>query len=981
MTTPRAARLWRSLDELADTNEFRRFLDAEFPDDAHALVDPIRRREFLKLMGASLALAGAGACTRAPAEQIVPYVRAPEEFVPGHPLFFATAMSLGGFATGVLVESHLGRPTKIEGNPDHPASLGATDAMTQASILTLYDPDRSKTVTHNGRISTWDAFVKPLDDAREEQRIKKGAGLRILTERVTSPTIADQITKLLADFPQARWHQYEPVTRDNIRDGARLAFGQLVHTRLLVEHADVIVSLDSDLLGSGPSALRDARHFSDRRRPRDGQTMNRLYVLESTPSITGTMADHRVRVPAHDVERAARGLARALAGQAAQSGVPSGAVDAFLDAAARDLLQHRGASLVVAGDAQPASVHALAHAINASLGNVGRTVEYSDPVEASPVDEMQSLADLVADMAQDKVDLLVIVGGNPVFNAPRDLAFGEQLSHVKLRIHLALYEDETSALCHWHVPEAHYLEAWGDTRAFDGTVSIVQPLIAPLYEGKSAYEILAALAGQHASGYDVVREYWQRQGSNGSFDERWQRALNDGFIAGTALPAKSVASAKPVQELLGQPLAGRPAGIELVFRPDPTIWDGRFANNAWLQELPKPMTKLTWDAAALVSPATAGRLGLVSGDVVDLRYGGATLRAPVWILPGQADDSIAMSFGYGRTQGGRVAAGVGVNAYALRTSNAPWFGGPVEIAKTGTTYELVSTQHHFSMEGRGLVRVGTVEQFARDPHFATAVDSEQGTPDSLYPGFQYRGHAWGLSIDLNACIGCGACMVACQAENNIPVVGKSEVARGRSMHWIRIDRYFEGNADEPAIHHEPVLCMHCENAPCELVCPVGATVHSDEGLNQMVYNRCVGTRYCSNNCPYKVRRFNFFQYADWDTPSLKGLRNPDVTVRSRGVMEKCTYCVQRINEAKIKAEREDRSVRDGEIVTACQGVCPAQAIVFGDLNDPKSRVAALRADSRTYGLLTDLGTRPRTSYMARLRNPNGALQNDPDHGS
>ena len=973
--------MWRSLEELSDGEDFRKFLDAEFPEAAQAWADPLSRRELLRLMGASIALAGFSACTRAPAEQIVPYVRAPEEFVPGRPLFFATAMTMSGFARAVIVESHMGRPTKIEGNPDHPTSLGATDIFGQASVLDLYNPDRSQVVTHAGRISSWVAFVAALNQAVEEQRVKKGAGLRILTDRITSPTLADQLHRLLKEFPAAKWHQFGALTRDNVLAGARFAFGQDVHVRHSLDRAAVIVSLEADFLGSGPSNLRDARHFADGRRP-SHTGMNRLYVIESTPSTTGAMADHRLRLRAGGIERAAFELARRVVSSETartREGIGSDSTERFLDVLGRDLLRHRGSSLVLAGDSQPPTVHALAHLMNAALGNDGRTVEYTDPVEAAPTDDVHALRDLTSDMERGVVDLLVLVGGNPVFTAPRDFAFAERLSRVKLRVHLSLYEDETSELCHWHVPEAHYLEAWGDVRAFDGTASIVQPLIAPLYSGKSAYELLEALRGKsEASGYDIVRDYWRRQLTAADFNERWQRALNDGFISGTALPPKHVSLKTSLEEL--RPQTTSSAGPELVFRPDPTIWDGRFANNAWLQELPKPLTKLTWDNAAILSPSSAGRRNLANGDVVELHYRGATLRAPVWILPGQADESVTLNVGYGRAHGGGVGSGIGVNAFALRTSDAPWGGDGLDIVKTGDRYDLVSTQHHFSMEGRGLVRTATIAEFLRDPGFAQQ-SHEAAASDSLYPGFAYRGHAWGLSVDLNACTGCSACVVACQAENNIPVVGKAEVGRGREMHWIRVDRYFEGDPGDPAMYHEPVMCMHCENAPCELVCPVGATVHSDEGLNQMVYNRCVGTRYCSNNCPYKVRRFNFFQYADWDTPSLKGLRNPNVTVRSRGVMEKCTYCVQRINAVKIQAEKEDRPVRDGEIVTACQAACPAQAIVFGDLNDPSSRAAKLRADPRNYGLLVDLNTRPRTTYLARLRNPNPELEHGSSHGA
>jgi len=973
LETSQSVRFWRSRDELDATEEFQQFLRAEFPAPADVSIDRISRREMLRLMAASIAFAGFTGCTRGPAETIVPYVRAPEDFVPGRPLFFATAMPLGGFSTGVLVESHLGRPTKVEGNPDHPASLGATDVFAQASILTFYDPDRSSTVLHRGQISSWGTAAQALNDAVIAQRDQQGAGLRILTGRITSPTLADQIRSVLTTFPRARWHQYEAVTHANLHAGMRLAFGADGQARHRVDRADVIVSLESDFLGTGPAHLSATRQFASRRAPDGDQAMNRLYVVESTPSITGSMADHRLRLASRDVARTALALARAVEGHSGEpgNGGPSSHERAFIAAAAADLRQHRGTGLVIAGESQPPVVHALAHVMNASLDNAGSTVEYTGPVEADPSDDMQSLRELVADMQRGSVQLLLILGGNPAFDAPHDLRFGEQLSRVGLAVHQGLYADETAAACEWHIPEPHYLEAWGDTRAFDGTVSIVQPLIAPLYDSRSAHELLSILNGdQQRTGYDAVREYWSRQMAADEFADRWQRALNTGLISDTALPAQSLSAITSVDALAASIPAEPANGLELVFRPDPTIWDGRFANNGWLQELPKPLTKLTWDAAALVSPATAARLGLSNNDVVELTRADASVRAPVWVLPGQADESIAITFGYGHSRGGRIARNLGFNAYALRTSDAPWVADGLTVSKTSDHYQLVSTQHHFSMEGRDLIHFETLEEFRRRAGRQPPTEDAQ----SLYPPVAFPGHLWGMTIDLNTCIGCGACTVACQAENNIPVVGKEEVARGREMHWIRVDRYFGGDLNDPAFTHQPVPCMHCENAPCELVCPVGATVHSDEGINQMVYNRCVGTRYCSNNCPYKVRRFNFFQYADWTTPSLKGLRNPDVTVRSRGVMEKCTYCIQRINRAKIDAEVAERPLRDGDVVTACQAVCPSRAIVFGDLHDRDSRVATLRSDTRNYALLSELNTRTRTTYLARVRNAGAGVE-------
>lgn len=984
---------WRSLEELAATDEFREFLDREFPRQAAVWSDPLSRRRFLQLMGASLALAGLSACTPQPAEKIVPYVRAPEEIIPGKPLFFATAVLRGGMATGVLVESHMGRPTKVEGNPQHPASLGATDAFAQASVLTLYDPDRSQVVMNLGQISTWEAFLGTMRTAMALQRITHGAGLRILTETVTSPTLAQQLRTLLSEFPQAKWHQYEPAGRDHVTAGASLAFGEYVETQYRFDHAEVILALDADFLFSFPGSVRYAREFATQRKVHlQDAAMNRLYAVESTPTITGAMADHRLPLRASAIEHVARevaarlgvrGISRAEAEGGSEQSAHATIPEHWLAAVVRDLQQHRGSSLVVVGEGQPPVVHALGHAINHALGNVGTTVIYTAPVVAQPLDQGASLRDLVADMEAGRVEILVILGGNPVFTAPADLHFAEHLARVNLRVHLSLYDDETSALCHWHLPATHDLESWSDARAYDGTVTILQPLIAPLYGGKSAHEVLAALMGQPERGsHDIVRDYWKSQHPGDDFELFWRTSLHDGLIAGTAFPAKSVRLQAPnswEQAASGQaasqlPPSGSRSSLEIVFRPDPTIWDGCFANNGWLQELPKPLTKLTWDNAALVSPATAERLGLANEQVVELRYRERTVRAPIWIMPGQADEVVTVHLGYGRTRAGRVGTGTGFNAYAIRTSTAPWFATGLDIRTTAEQYALSCTQHHHSIEGRHLVRSGTLASYQEHPHFVHDMVHEPSPDVTLYPPYTYSGYAWGMAIDMNACIGCGACVTACQAENNIPIVGKDQVAVGREMHWLRIDRYYKGALENPETYHQPVPCMHCENAPCELVCPVGATVHSDEGLNDMVYNRCVGTRYCSNNCPYKVRRFNFLQYADYHTPSLKLLYNPDVTVRSRGVMEKCTYCVQRINAARIEAKKADRQIRDGEVVTACQQACPTEAIVFGNINDPNSRVSRLKAAPLHYALLTELNTRPRTTYLARLRNPNPELE-------
>ncbi len=952
---------WRSLEELASTEEFRAFVEDEFPNRTPDWNDPSSRRRFLTLMGASAALAGASGCTVQPKETIVPYVRQPEELVPGNPLFYATAMSIAGVATGLLVESHLGRPTKVEGNPEHPGSLGATDAAMQASVLTLYDPDRSQTVTRNGAINTWGNFLAALTGAREVAGLKKGLGLRILTGTVTSPTLASQVQEFLSAYPAAKCHQYDPCGRHSVRAGAMAAFGRPVNTIYRFDRADMIVSLDADFLCSGmPGGLRYARDYSARRRAAasDANAVSpRLYVAEGTPSITGGMAEHRLRMRTGDVETFAESLMRELKGGTRASII------------AKDLNAHRGTSIVIAGEYQPPRVHAIAHALNQELGNTGKTVIYTEPLEANPVDEIASLGELVTDMRGGAVETLLILGANPVYDAPADFEFLDAMKRVKFRAHAGLYSNETAAWCHWHVPEAHYLESWSDARAYDGTVSVVQPLIAPIYDGKTLHEILNVL-NNHAdqSAHDTVRSYWQTQHKGQDFDDFWQISLHDGLVKGTALAEINPPAAKIPDQVASA------TGLEIVLRPDPSVGDGAMSNNAWLQEMPKPQNKMTWDNAAWFSPKSARHYGVATGDVIEIAVKGRKVEAPVWIMPGHADESITIHFGYGRTRAGKIADGVGFNAYAIRGSASPWVESGADITRKRQGYAFATTQHTQTMEERDPFRVATFAEYHKNPEFARPEKDRVPDTQSMFPLWEYKQHKWGMSIDLTACVGCQACTIACQAENNISVVGKEEVAKGRHMNWLRVDRYYQGSLDDPQMYFQPVPCMHCENALCELVCPVAATVHSGEGLNEMVYNRCVGTRYCSNNCPYKVRRFNFFLYADWQTPSLFGLRNPDVTVRSRGVMEKCSYCVQRINRAKIDAEKQDRPLADGEIITACQQACPAEAIVFGDLNDPNSKVSILKKQQRDYSLLEELDTRPRTTYLARLRNPNLDLE-------
>ncbi|HZM70493.1 MAG TPA: TAT-variant-translocated molybdopterin oxidoreductase [Candidatus Cryosericum sp.] len=975
---PHGRQFWRSLAELEGSPGVEEGRGDEFPPQASEWPDGLDRRRFLQLAGASLALAGLQGCTRQPVESIVPYVRQPEEIVPGRPLFYATVMTLGGYGHGLLVESHEGRPTKIEGNPSHPASLGSTDAYAQAAILGLYDPDRSQLLTELRGVRIWKDFVAVLQARLKAQEALDGEGIRILTETVTSPTLVDQIRAVLDRFPKARWHQWEPVTRDAVRLASRAAFGRILETRYDLRSADVIVALDADFVTAGPGAVRRARDFADRRRVRgDGSGMCRLYAIESAPTAAGTLADHRLAVRAGAVPIVAAALARELGvpGATGAALALEGSQARFVRAVAADLLARPGRCVVIPGEYAPAAVHVLAHAINHRLDASGATVVQTEPVEPEPIDQASSLRELVEALRAGRVDLLAIVGGNPVHTAPADLRFAEAMLRAPFRFHLATEEDETSDYCQWHVPEAHFLEAWSDARAFDGTASIAQPLIEPLYGGRSAHEVLAVfLEETPRPGLAIVQESWRSRLPAAGFEASWRRSLHDGVIEGTALPALTPAHrADSVREAVGSIRPPGEEAIELVLRPDPSVFDGRFANNGWLQELPRPLSKLTWDNVAYVSPAMARRLGVASGDVVEVQASGAAARLPVWVLPGHPDGSVTAHLGYGRRRIGRVGTGVGVDLYPLRDAVSPWLV-EAAVTRTGERTDLASTQEHFLMEGRHPVRRGTLAELRANPGFVAEMEERPAREESFYPPHSYPGRAWGLAVDLSVCTGCNACVIACQAENNIPVVGKDQVRRGREMHWLRIDRYYEGPEEDPAVHNMPVMCMHCEQAPCEVVCPVGATNHSSEGLNDMVYNRCVGTRYCSNNCPYKVRRFNFLQYSDERTPVLKLGRNPDVTVRSRGVMEKCTYCVQRINGARIEAEKEGRPVRDGEVTTACQQACPTQAIVFGDINDRQSRVALWRSEPTHYGLLEELNTRPRTTYLAKLSNPSDDLE-------
>ena len=956
---------WRSLDELSATAGFQDFLHREFPRQAGEWLDDEGRRNFLKIMGASLALAGLGACTKQPVEYVMPYVQAPEKLLAGKPLYYATAFPVSGIANPVLVETHEFRPTKVEGNPEHPASLGATDVPTQASVLGLYDPDRLQTLSYIGEIRSYTSFLVAFLGILSQQRASGGAGLRILTQAVTSPTLGAQIQNVLAAFPNAKWYQWDPLGNGR-RMGSQLAFGQFLNTTYKFDQAEVILSIDGNFLGNGPGGVRYARDFASTRIVRGGRKpTSRFYAVETTPVSTNAKADHRIPLKPSEVAGFVRNLATALSGG-------GGGSTPFVSALVKDLLDAKGKSIVIAGEEQSPEVHALVHYINQVLENNGKTVVYTASLEQKPVDHYADIQALANDLNGGHVEALLILGGNPVYDAPASLNLRDAIQKAKVRIRLGLHNDETSEICQWLVPEAHAFEFWSDAPAYDGTISIIQPLITPLYNGKSAHDIFAAFTDTpEKTSHTLVREYWQSKHAGADFNDWWNRSIHDGFIKDSAA-APVTATAKLVPASGSSASGGQ--GYDVSFHADPYILDGRYSNNAWLQELPRPVTRLTWDNAVVVSHKTAKDLDVEDEDIVEITVNGQTVWGSVWRVAGQPDGSLGLTIGYGRTNSGRAGNGAGFDVNRLRTISSPFLAVGAQVKKHGKKLRLAAVQHHFTMEGREVVKTAPISEYLEDQTFAQKESETAHKGLTIFPQtWEYRGYAWGMAMDLTACVGCNACVVACQAENNIAVVGKEQVLNTREMHWLRIDRYYSGNPDNPQTYFEPVACQQCESAPCEVVCPVAATAHDAEGLNNMVYNRCVGTRYCSNNCPYKVRRFNFLLYTDWETESVQLQRNPDVTVRSRGVMEKCSYCVQRINYAKIMAEKEDRRVADGEIVTACAGACPANAIVFGDINDPNSQVSKWKAEPTNYSLLGELNTRPRTSYLADIRNPNPAL--------
>jgi len=941
--------LWSSVEELLDEPGFRRWAEAEFPD---ASIAGPGRREFLRLVGASLMLAGVAGCRDDRSDLALPYVTQPEQETTGLPTFYATALCFEGWAQPVVAKAISGRPIKLDGNPDHPTFQGGSDPFMQMAVLELYDPGRSQTPVRRGAPAPWAAYQRALAEWRSRWMERQGEGLRILTGNVTSPTLLRQLRRLRTAFPQARLHLFEPVGDANRPEATKLAFGRLVEPIHALDKARVIVSIDDDLLGPGPRQVPNARAWMQRRgEVAPGQGRSRLHVAESVPTLTGCVADARLAVDAGRVAVLVAALALRLDLSRGEQPPLSRRESEWVDAAAHDLAAHRGQCLLTCGAHLPPPAQALAAWINEQLGNAGHTVTYLEPISLG-TDETGTLADLVRDMAAGAVETLIVLDCNPVYTAPGSLRFDERLEAVSNRIHAGLYYDETAAACGWHLPLAHALESWGDVRASDGTATIIQPVLAPLYDGRTSAEIVAMLAGpQVPTAKALVQETWQEVFGS-AFDERWRESLRAGFVAGSAHAPLDLNARPPDLSTLQPPPPG-PDTVDIAFRPDPCVWDGRFGNIAWLQELPKPLTKITWDCPVAVSPRIADRLGLANGDLVEVSVDDQKIVGPAWIMPGQAPSTIALHLGYGRAAG-EIAAGLGYSAFRVRPPDAPWLAKG-RLRRVEGHRPFATSQLHHRMEGFDFVRTVSADR--------PALPAPKTQP-SLYPDWNGSAHAWGMVIDLDRCIGCNACSAACNIENNVLVVGRDQVEKGREMLWLRVDRYYAGDIENPQSFFQPVPCMHCEKAPCEMGCPVNATVHSTEGVNQQVYNRCIGTRTCSSYCPYKVRRFNWYDYRRFEEAS-QAAYNPDVTVRSRGVMEKCTYCVQRVQAAHVAADKENRAIAAGEVVTACQQACPTRAITFGNIANSDEDVAKLRKSGRHYVLLEELGTRPRTTYLAR----------------
>ena len=935
-------KLWRSLEEYQQSDAFGEMLKAEFP----SIFDlwTVDRREVLRVMGASLALAGMSGCKPARSDDVVPFVNRPEGFLEGRADHYATAVLVDGYAQPVIATTSAGRPIKLDGNPQHSAFRGGSTPFMQAAILDLYDPDRSQAPLMGGHPASWADFDGQMARWRDAWAATGGAGLRLLVGPTTSPTLMRQIAEFRAALPQARVHLFDPLGGYG-GEQARLL-------RPSLEQADVVVSLDDDLLGPGPWQAIHARAWGERHGHVSLDKRMRLFAAETTPTLTGAKADSRLGVPPSRLAALAQAVA-AAAGVASARVRLTDAELAWAKRAGKSLAAGRGRSLLTVGGTAPAAIHTLALQVNRALGNVGKTCEIA-PTLGLVAGPGETCVDLIRDIEGRRVSALFVLGANPVYAAPGDIDFAKIYAKVPVRVHAGLHVDETAAVSNWHVPLPHALEDWSDARSLDGLATIIQPVVQPLYDSRSIHSLVAALTSDAApSALALVRQTWGGQLPD---DAAWANALKTGFVE-TAAPAPPAIA--PAATSAGH-LEPRPGEVEIVIRPDPTIHDGSFANNGWLQELPKPLFKTTWENVVAVSPSLAAELAIDSGDVVRVASGGRAIEGPAWVLAGQPGRVVTLFLGYGRTRGGRIGTGIGYDAYRLRTVANPW-STIGTVKRTGGHVELATTQDHHLLDAEGANLVRTVTP----AHPSAAIESDR-EQDSFYKPWPEDKPAWGMVIDLDRCIGCNACVTACQAENNVPVVGKDQVHRGREMHWLRVDRYYAGEPDDPQTYFQPVPCMHCEQAPCEMGCPVHATVHSPEGLNLMVYNRCIGTRTCSSYCPYKVRRFNWFDYTSDAPRPTEAQRNPDVTVRGRGVMEKCTYCIQRIEGATVQADIENRPVRDGEVMTACQQACPAKAISFGNLADKDSEVREQRSSKRNYAVLAELGTRPRTTYLARI---------------
>lgn len=999
---------WRSLEELSATPEFTEFLHREFPAAASEFPQGISRRRWLQLMGASLAMAGISGCWQK--DVLAPFAGRPGNRVPGVPQKFATAYETGGAVRPLIVTAYDGRPIKVEGHVDHPGSLGGTDAFSQASILNMYDPDRSQQLLElqDGKKHSreWDEFTEFAKGLFGTEQESGGKGLRVVAERSSSPTRHRLTEQFLKRFPQAKWYEYEAVSRGNERAGSALAFGEEVRPVYNLSQADVILALDSDLFDFHPSSVSAIRAWSTRRVPEAGP-MNRMYAVESQFSALGTAADHRLAVRSSgigaflaQVESAVKSAVENPDKKAEHSAKETKA-EQFIRVVASDLAAHPGRSVVIVGSTQPAAVHAAAYRLNQTLKNVGQTVSFVKELPSVAVKSADPLVELAGEIEKGEVSTVVIFGGNPAYESK---AFATALPKAKNRLRLGDYVDETSLLSTWHLPRAHQFESWGDGYSYDGILTLRQPLIdKPIFGSRSDEEVLALFAApelpkpgdeEMSIGETLVRETLKSSLGSGDFDTAWRKLVHDGFSLEGRLPA-----ATPTLQAPGEIATEAPAsGLEVVFAPGSSTYDGRYANNGWLQETPDVLTKITWQNAAILAPKTAKDLKVTIGDIVRIELNNQTIELPVYVLPGQAQQSIGLALGYGRTAAGHVGGDtsnnvppVGVNVSVLRAKGSTNFDSGAKVTATGRRMTLATTQDHHAIDTIGmqeiagrigeLVREGTETQYAKHPDFAQH-KVHHPPLESLWKERSAEGHAWGMSIDLSRCIGCNACLVACQSENNVPIVGPVQIAKGREMHWIRVDRYFKTEDDDvdfdnPQVVTQPVTCHHCENAPCEQVCPVAATTHSPEGLNDMAYNRCVGTRYCANNCPYKVRRFNFLDFTSHLSKANEELArlviNPEVTVRNRGVMEKCTFCVQRIQSVKITAKNAQEEIADGSIQTACQQACAAGAINFGDLMNKDSEVSKAHANPRAYAMLAELNVKPRTKYLARIRNPHPEL--------